>query len=283
MHQLLYRRPVHVFEIGAADANRLVHLRRAQTDIEFQVVIVRLRLPQVRQRRRILHRAMDAARLQRLARDDPRTDRGRKCLGLERPERHVFPLLDIARAPIVEEHKAEDHLFRLLFIEHFTHRRRLPDHNAHFQLKIEPLTGPETRQFRIWRLQLAARPAHPGARDHDGGGAAVVTDWHMQPVRLQRVVLASEHGADIGGVFLRRIEIGVTGDRDRKAHFCVGHRHQRAFPQGLVVAQFGIVVAQQLANPRPGAGPDLRAKCHEGIDRGLCKHPSRRRKIEQSF
>ena len=34
VHQLLHRRPVHVFEIGAADALRLVHRRRAQGDIE---------------------------------------------------------------------------------------------------------------------------------------------------------------------------------------------------------------------------------------------------------
>ena len=215
MHQLLHRRPVHVFEIGAADVGGFVHRRGAQGHIELQIVIVRLRLLQIRQRHRLLRRARHAKRLQRLAGDDPGADRGGERLGLERPERHIFPLLDIARAPVVQQDKAEDHLFGLLLAEHLAHRRRLADHDAHFEFEIEPLARPETRHLRARRLQLAARPAHLGAGDHDGRGAAVIADRHMQPVRLQRVVLAAEHDADIGGVLLRRIEIGVAGDRER--------------------------------------------------------------------
>src|SRR5580692_9470179 len=47
------------------------------------------------------------------------------------------------------------------------------------------------------------------------GSSAVIAYRHVQPVRLQRMVLAAEHDADIGGVLFRRIEIGEAGDGDR--------------------------------------------------------------------
>src|SRR5947199_273515 len=99
MHQLLHRRPIHVFEIGPADAYRLVHLRRAQGNIELQIVVVWLHLLQIWQWSRILPWPVKPEWFQRLACDHPRTDRGGKRLGLKWPERHILPLLDIARAP----------------------------------------------------------------------------------------------------------------------------------------------------------------------------------------
>src|SRR6266436_3132937 len=81
--------------------------------VPFQLISKRLPL---------LRRAMNAKRLQRLARHDPRADRGRKGLGLERAQRHIFPLLDVARAPVVEDDKAENHLFGLLLVKHLADR-----------------------------------------------------------------------------------------------------------------------------------------------------------------
>ena len=258
----------------------LVHRRGAQGHIELQIVIVRPRLLQIRQRRRILRGALHPERLQRLARHHPRADRGRKRLGLERPERHIFPLLDIARAPVVQQDETEDHRFRLRLGEHLAHRRRLADHDAHFQLEIQPLAGAERRHLRARRFQLAAGPPHLGAGDHDGRGTAVIADRHVQPVRLQRIVLAAEHDADIGGMLLRRIEIGIAGDRDRQMQCYVCHRHQRALAQELVVAQLRMIVAKQFADARPGARPDLRPQRHEGVDRGLREHVEGGRQID---
>ena len=100
------------------------------------------------QRHRLLRRALQAERLQRLARHHPRADRGRERFCQERTERHIFPLLDVARAPVVEQHEAEDHLLGLLLGEHAAHRRGLADHDAHLQLEIEPLARPEARHLR---------------------------------------------------------------------------------------------------------------------------------------
>src|SRR3989454_10806139 len=44
----------------------------------------------------------------------PRRDRGAEALGEEWAERLVFPGLDVARRPVVEEHDAEDVVERLL-------------------------------------------------------------------------------------------------------------------------------------------------------------------------
>ena len=83
----------------------------------------------------------------------------------------------------------------------------------------------------------------------------------MQPIRLQRIVLAAEHDADIGGVFLRRIEIRVTRDRDRQMHFDIRHRHQRALTKLGIVANLehmmtrseSQMLKRELQGVRPGA------------------------------
>jgi hypothetical protein len=87
----------------------------------------------------------------------------------------------------------------------------------------------------------------------------------MQPVRLQRIVLAAEHDPDIGGVLLRRIEIGIACDRDRQMQFYIRHRHQRAPAQFVIIAQLRMVMPQQLADPRAGLRPHFWAQRHEGI------------------
>src|SRR5258707_8895635 len=57
-------------------------LRRPQRHVELDIIIVRLGLTQIRQWHRRLLRSLQPERLQRLARHDPRTDRGRKSTRL---------------------------------------------------------------------------------------------------------------------------------------------------------------------------------------------------------
>ena len=208
----------------------LVHLRRAQTDIE-------------------LHdrNCSAAPAAGKAAAPDPAPGRAArngssasrvtthglievaKRLGLERPERHIFPLLDVARAPVVQTcTKPKIISSACCSVSISPIADGCPITTPISSSKSSRLHGPKARQLRRRRLQLAARPAHLGAAHHHGRSAAVVTDRHVQPVRLQRVVLAAEHDADIGGMLLRRIEIGVAGDRDRQMQFCIRHRHQRA-------------------------------------------------------
>jgi hypothetical protein len=94
----------------------------------------------------------------------------------------------------------------------------------------------------------------------------------MQPVRLQRIVLAAEHHADIGGVLLGGVEVGVAGDREGQMQLDVLHRHQRDLAQLVIVAQLGMIMPQQFADPRTRAHPDLRPERHKGIERAGRKH-----------
>src|SRR5579872_1762522 len=103
---------------------------------------------------------MNAERLERRCSDHPWADRCRKRLALKWPERHIFPLLDVARAPVVQQHEAESHLRCLCFRQHFAHWRGLSDHGSHFEFKIELLAGRESRMLGIRRFKLAARPAY---------------------------------------------------------------------------------------------------------------------------
>src|SRR5205085_9763893 len=63
--------------------------------------------------------------------------------------------------------------------------------------------------------------------------------------RSQRIVLAAEHHADIGGVFLRGVEIGVAGDIKWQMQPDILLQQQCTAAQRLVVAQPRIVVTQE--------------------------------------
>ncbi len=123
VRQLLLHRPVHPLEVGTRHRHRLgavvscqlqtgfnvqTSTRLSQTltrwsiltedfhvevDVEVEVVVV----AQVGQRLRLLRVVGDAERLQRLHRYHPRRHGRRKVLGQERTQRHVLPLLNVAR------------------------------------------------------------------------------------------------------------------------------------------------------------------------------------------
>ena len=77
--------------------------------------------------------------------------------------------------------------------------------------------GPKTGAAASSGLRLAERPVQVGAADDDRAGPAVIGDRQVQPVRHQRVLRPAQHGADVGGVLARRIEVGVIADLDRQA------------------------------------------------------------------
>ena len=116
MRDELRDRPVRVTEIRrrqpiagvAALAHRFGLQPRLERDVDRASVAVRGRV-EIRQRRRIAGRMPERAaeRRERIERDDPRRDRRREVLREERSERLVLPALDVARAPVVEQHEAE--------------------------------------------------------------------------------------------------------------------------------------------------------------------------------
>ena len=76
-----------------------------------------LRAVEIRQRRGIAVGPQErrrAKRLERVERHDPRRDRRREALGEKRTERLVFPRLDVARGPVVQQAHAEEVLLGLV-------------------------------------------------------------------------------------------------------------------------------------------------------------------------
>jgi hypothetical protein len=91
-------------------AHALGQQQHFQFDIEGATGLVAL-VQQVRQRLRVAFRARRlgaAERLQRFGGHHPGRDAGDEALGQERPQRLVFPGLDIARRPVVEQAETGD-------------------------------------------------------------------------------------------------------------------------------------------------------------------------------
>ena len=82
------------------------------------------------------------------------TDRGRERLAEKRAERARLPGLDVARAPVVEQHGPEDVVERALDRDRLAVRARPPDHEAQLELDVEA----------PGRAELALGPSWPRGR-----------------------------------------------------------------------------------------------------------------------
>src|SRR5262249_40526106 len=90
-------------------------------------------------------RPRGAGRSQRLGRDPPWRDAGAEALAEERTERLVFPSLDVARRPIVEEAEAGDVTFRLGDGNRRPELIARADPDAELELVIQIARGTEAR------------------------------------------------------------------------------------------------------------------------------------------
>src|SRR5262249_19434295 len=152
-------------------------------------------------------------------------------------QRLVFPSLDIARGPIVEQAESGDVVGRVRDGNRRAERVAGTDPNAKLELVVEAARGAEARSGLACGLTLAVRAAQRGAGDRDRGGAAVITDRHVFVVRQQRIV-GSKELARIGGVVNAGEEIGVVADRGRKLEAAIRRavnkpRAQRFYPCAL--------------------------------------------------
>src|SRR6266545_2075239 len=192
---------------------------------------------QIRRWSRVLIHADN--RRQLVERRDPRRDRRRKRLPQERSERHVLEGLDVARAPVVDEHRAEDVLQRALYRNRLAEARRLADHEAELELEVELL-----RRAEVVGLALTAWPPDLRAADDDRARAAVVADWEPAPVRRQRLLVGPEHPPHVRRVLERRVEVDVVRDRKRQLPLHLGNRYFLSLFRDQVPRQDRIARAQ---------------------------------------
>ena len=87
--------------------------------------------------------AATSERRQRLRRDHPRRDGGAKALAEERSERLIFPGLDVARRPVVQQAEAGDVARRPARSGSARRARCRADPDAELELVIETRDGPE--------------------------------------------------------------------------------------------------------------------------------------------
>ena len=238
MGQHLEDRPVQVLHVGHPQGHRreifVAHFLRRDRHLDIHVEPAFGFIGgrgEVGQRRRVAVGAFvcsRAERRQRFERHHPGRYVRCKALGEKRPQRLVFPGLDVARRPVVQDAEPEDVILRLAQRHRLAERIARPDIEGDLGLVIERHGRAEGRHVGIGRLGLADRALAGFAADHDRRRAAVIGDGDMLVIGHQRVV-GPQHHADIGRVKDRRIEVGIVADLRRQPH-----RHIRLRDQDFV-------------------------------------------------
>src|SRR6266516_4880600 len=159
------------------------------------------------ERRRIRRRRLDARVLE------------------ERERRH--PRLDVARAPVVDEHEPEDVVGEGLDRNRVTELGGDADDEPELELEVEASARAEGRRALVRRLLLAARAHDVRAADDDAARTAVVRDGKPAPVRQQRLPVGPEHAAEVCHVLERGVEVDVVRDLEREACSCLARRDAR--------------------------------------------------------
>src|SRR5260370_12801326 len=98
---------------------------------------------------------------------DPWTNGCREGVALKRSKWLVFPSLDVARGPVIEQNIAEDHFIGLGDGDGLAHLRRCAHDRAELEFEIKPTRWAEDGKLSISRLRLADASSHtPPAPDH---------------------------------------------------------------------------------------------------------------------
>ena len=230
---------------------------------------------QIRQDRRIrLSRKGNSGVSQRVEGCDPGRDRCREGLAEEGPEWHVLPRLDVAGAPVVEDHDTEEMVGRPVDGEARAELCRAADDVAELGLDVEADARAEDRSGVLRALALPARPHDLGARDDDRAGPAVVADRQVLPVRGEGRVVGPEDLADVARMVLARVEVDVVGDLDRQVQRHAVERDEVRLDPCLVH-----VVAEDLGEPLARDRPRRSAEREEGVEARIRPRLSKMRSI----
>ena len=226
---------------------------------------------EVRQRRGVALGALERGRpvgLQRVHRDDPGRNGGGEILREERPERLVLPGLDVARRPVVEQHRAEHVLRGLADGDRVAEFVAGADEEPELGFVVEGLAGAVGRGLGRGGLELAARTDHRRPAGDNGRGTPVIADGDPLVVRHQRVVGAKEF-PHVRRVEDRRIKIRVVADArgDQQGDSADRRQAGHAFCAALFPACFLRKRARQRNTQRRPVRP---AEGHQRVERGFC-------------
>src|SRR4051812_1382344 len=120
-----------------------------------------------------------AERRKGLRADHPWADAGQEILGEEGAERLIFPRLDVARGPVIEQAIARDVIPGLADRDGTAELIAAPDPDAELELVIEAAAGTVIGCVGIWRLALPVRTGDRLARRADGTRPAMIANRHI--------------------------------------------------------------------------------------------------------
>src|SRR5690625_2339132 len=213
--------------------------------------------------------------LERLDRHDPRRHRRGERLTQKRAERYIFPRLDIARRPIVDQTYAEQVTVGVVQPDRLTDRRFAADDDADLGFDVEARRRAELNCTAGFAA-LAVRASYRGSRLEYGAGTAVITDRQMFPIGRQRLGVRPEDPPDIAGMLFAGVKVDVITDGER-------HRQLHLFAVDEVLFDYMLmrVVAnpfqQRLAHVMPGfrAGGQERIQSAAREELGVPRHHHR--------
>ncbi|MNV15918.1 hypothetical protein D3C71_1066630 [compost metagenome] len=237
-----------------------------QFDVERASGLVAL-VEQVRQRLRIALgtcRLGTTERLQRFGGDHPRRDAGDEAFRQERPQRLVFPGLDVPCRPVVEQAETGDVIGGVANGNRVAHVVALADPDAQLQFVVQARARAERRFALTGRQRLAFRAAHIGTGRANGRRTTVVADWHVLVVRQQRVVRA-EQFADVLRVLDADVEVGVIVDFRRQVHLAIRRQWQQFCALGFDLAVQGAALGEQFQQTLAQRDASLAAQFEERI------------------
>src|SRR5579875_1132734 len=181
----LPKAPVQVACIGTRNKHRrqslLAHLLAGELDLKIYVesVLFGSSRLQIRKRCRVAGWPWgdrSAEGCERLCRNHPRRNARSKAFPEKGAQRLIFPCLNVACRPVIQQRHAPEMLMRPRDWDGCTERVALSDVRSYFQFKIELLARSKHGICSLRHLDLPVWTQYRSATDHDGRSASVITD-----------------------------------------------------------------------------------------------------------
>lgn len=121
-----------------------------------------------------------------------------KAFSEEWSERDVFPFLNVAGAPVVEENHAEDVILGGFDWDWGAVGVSRSDKESGLEFEVEFLGGGESGGGVVGWGYLPGRAVDIPVSGSDRTRSAMVPNRQMPPIRIQSIICTAKHGSNIG-------------------------------------------------------------------------------------
>ena len=123
--------------------------------------------------------------------------------------------------PIVQKNETKDMILNLVDVDGIPQLVARTNEAADLELKVQETARTKVgalRWIRTIGLELSSRRSNWCAGHNNRGGSSVIANGKSEPVGLERVVGTTEHGANVGGVLARRVEVREVANSAGERH-----------------------------------------------------------------